>query len=235
MPTVEDTTTAFESSTTTATTFLVADTEPPANLEFRSPRLTYNEGDDDDGDSWGKGQNLFAVTEKSITDRPLTVSPTEVVKGGYHEINPGQYHETNPGQYDELHPGQYHETNPGQYHEVNPGQYHEVNPGQPVPTTLPAHGSDLDVQVDVVKNTDDEKIYNVQSRVDEFIIGEYGTISKSNGQTQNGVRYTAVADADSGVDPEFIYETLVKYFPMAVKGLQSDDDDDEEEERPSLR
>ena len=88
------------------------------------------------------------------------------------------------------------------------------------------------VRVDV----DDEKIYNVQSRVDEFIIGEYGTISKSNGQTQNGVRYTAVADADSGVDPEFIYETLVKYFPMAVKGLQSDDDDDEkEEERPSLR
>ena len=37
------------------------------------------------------------------------------------------------------------------------------------------------------------------------------TISERNGQTLQGVRYTAVAD-DSTVDPNLIYETLVKYF-----------------------
>ena len=66
-----------------------------------------------------------------------------------------------------------------------------------------------------VEHTDNAKIYNVQQRVNEFIIGEYGTITNS-GQTLQGVRYTAVADDQSGVDPNFIYETLVKYFPMAA-------------------
>ena len=59
------------------------------------------------------------------------------------------------------------------------------------------------------------KIYNVQQRVSDFIIGEYGTITNS-GQTLQGVRYTAVADDHSGVDPNLIYETLLKYFPMAA-------------------
>lgn len=67
-----------------------------------------------------------------------------------------------------------------------------------------------------VEQTDNAQIYNVQQRVNEFIIGEYGTISNS-GQTLQGVRYTAVADDQSGVDPNFIYETLVKYFPMAAE------------------
>ena len=39
------------------------------------------------------------------------------------------------------------------------------------------------LQVVEVKYTDDAQVYNVQSKVDNFIIGEYGTISKSNGQT----------------------------------------------------
>ena len=34
-----------------------------------------------------------------------------------------------------------------------------------------------------MKYTDDAQVYNVQSKVDNFIIGEYGTISKSDGQT----------------------------------------------------
>ena len=121
------------------------------------------------------------------------------------------------------------QVNPGQYHEVNPGQYHEVNPGQPLPeeqaavepaataadSSQPKLGK---VQLDVVKSTDDAKVYNVQSRVDEFIIGEYGTYT--DGQTQHGVRYTAVADdVPGGVDPNLIYETLLKYFPMSVKGV----------------
>jgi len=106
----------------------------------------------------------------------------------------------------------------GAYHEVNPGQYDELHPGQPVAEAV-TPAVKLDVQVDVVKSTDHAKVYNVQSRVDEFIIGEYGTISTANGQTQHGVRYTAVADDDSGVDRDFIYETLLKYFPMSVKGV----------------
>ena len=166
--------------------------------------------------------------------------------GQYHEVNPGQYHEINPGQpvalpkghevqagqYHETHPGQpallaqkdgkdilsgqYHEVNPGQYHEVNPGQYHEVNPGQYVDDTLESSDkSDHKVELVDVEHTDNAKIYNVQQRVSDFIIGEYGTITNS-GQTLQGVRYTAVADDHSGVDPNLIYETLVKYFPMAA-------------------
>ena len=129
-------------------------------------------------------------------------------------IQSGQYHEINPGQYHEVNPGQYHEVNPGQYHEVNPGQYNEVNPG-----AYPEKGSNpeddkksLDeVQVEV-KEREKTKIYNVQSKVDKFIIGEYGTISKESGQTLKGVRYTAIDDVS--IDPNLIYETLVKFFPM---------------------
>ena len=102
-----------------------------------------------------------------------------------------------------MNPGQYHEVNPGQYHEINPGQYSEKHPGQ--------YRSLNDVQVEV-KQTENTKIYNVQSKVDKFIIGEYGTISKESGQTLQGVRYTAVADVN--VDPSLIYETLIKFFPM---------------------
>jgi len=123
-------------------------------------------------------------------------------------VNPGQYHEFNPGQYHEVNPGQYHEVNPGQYNEVHPGQYKDIDSetgAKKEPKSL------NDVQVEV-KQTENTKIYNVQSKVDKFIIGEYGTISKKSGQTLQGVRYTAVSDVD--VDPNLIYETLIKYFPM---------------------
>ena len=165
----------------------------------------------------------------------------EVQSGQYHEINPGQpvslgegleiqsgqYHETNPGQPvalaqkdngEVIHAGEYHEVNPGQYHEVNPGQYHEVHPGQYIDDSSSESNNQKNHKVELVdvEQTDNAKIYNVQQRVNEFIIGEYGTISNS-GQTLQGVRYTAVADDQSGVDPNFIYETLVKYFPMAAE------------------
>ena len=165
----------------------------------------------------------------------------EVQSGQYHEINPGQpvslgegleiqsgqYHEINPGQPvalaqkdngEVIHAGEYHEVNPGQYHEINPGQYHEVHPGQYIDDTSSEGNNQKNHKVELVdvEQTDNAKIYNVQQRVNEFIIGEYGTISNS-GQTLQGVRYTAVADDQSGVDPNFIYETLVKYFPMAAE------------------
>ncbi|XP_040576222.1 uncharacterized protein [Lepeophtheirus salmonis] len=119
--------------------------------------------------------------------------------GEYPEIYQGQYHEVNPGQYHEVNPGQYYEKNPGQYHEINPGQYvHHSETEEGNPTTIQIHHRD-----------EDKKVYNVQSKVDEFIIGEYGTISKSSGQTLQGVRYTAIGES---VDSKLIYDTLIKFF-----------------------
>jgi hypothetical protein len=130
--------------------------------------------------------------------------PISFLPGKYHEQVPGQYHEVNPGQYHEINPGQYSEHNPGVYHESNPGQYHEVNPGQYVP--------DESIEVEV-ERIGDRRQYNVQSKVDDFIIGEYGTINDQSGQTLRGVRYTAVDD--SSVDPSLIFDTLVKYFKFS--------------------
>jgi len=178
-------------------------------------------------------QDLETTTYEPTETTTLPLAQL-ILSGKYHEVNPGQYHEVNPGQYNEVNPGQYHEVNPGQYSEVHPGQTKEVSPGQdqsnrietprsinpqgrgfdstPVKTKPTKKQSSLnDVQVEV-KQTENTKIYNVQSKVDKFIIGEYGTISKESGQTLQGVRYTALADVS--VDPNLIYETLIKYFPM---------------------
>merc|ERR1719436_1146145 len=188
--------------------------------------------------------NNYDSTEITTTNYDSTETTTLplaqlILSGKYHEVNPGQYNEVNPGQYNEINPGQYHEVNPGQYSEVHPGQdLNELEksiPGQPEelqpqsrgfesPAPLrtadqsqaivkkkPVKQSLNDVQVEV-KQTENTKIYNVQSKVDKFIIGEYGTISKESGQTLQGVRYTAVADVS--VDPNLIYETLIKFFPM---------------------
>merc|ERR1711962_917788 len=75
--------------------------------------------------------------------------------------------------------GQYHEVNPGQYHEKDPGQYHETNPGQ--------------YEAVVQFNEKDEtQSYNVHRKTGDYIIGEVGKIDINNGQTLEGVRYTAV-------------------------------------------
>jgi len=159
-----------------------------------------------------------------------------ILSGKYHEINPGQYHEVNPGQYHEVNPGQYHEVNPGQYqYQDDLNELEQQQQQQPLQQegrgfeSAPLRTADQsqaivkkqpvrkvqsslnDVQVEV-KQTENTKIYNVQSKVDKFIIGEYGTISKKSGQTLQGVRYTALADVS--VDPNLIYETLIKFFPM---------------------
>merc|ERR1719317_1396496 len=97
----------------------------------------------------------------------------------------------------EIYDGQYHEVNPGQYHEYNPGQYHEISSGQ-------------EVQLDIEFNPEDEtKTYNVHKKTGEYIIGEVGKIDINNGQTLEGVRYTAV---DSMVDQAQIAEILQRYF-----------------------
>ena len=149
---------------------------------------------------------LPTTTEEYETTTLPMALPLIILSGQYHETNPGQYHEVNPGQYHEVNPGQYHEVNPGQYNEVNPGAYPELEEeDQQKKQSLD------EVQVEV-KEREKTKIYNVQSKVDKFIIGEYGTISKESGQTLKGVRYTARDDVS--IDPNLIYETLVKFFPM---------------------
>jgi len=136
--------------------------------------------------------------DNNIKSNHRTKETTTEDNGLYQEVNPGQYHEVNPGQYTEVNPGQYTEVNPGQYTEVNPGQYEEVHPGQDLKID--------DVKVDVA-NKDQTKIYNVQANVGDYIIGEVGKINVSNGQTFQGVRYTAVDGYE-----KHITDILSKYF-----------------------
>ena len=78
-----------------------------------------------------------------------------------------------------------------------------MNPGQ------------YNVEVETARTGDNRRVYNVQSKVDEFIIGEFGTINEQNGQTLQGVRYTAVDDGEDAVDPNLIYDALKKFFAFA--------------------
>merc|ERR1719220_2451876 len=100
-----------------------------------------------------------------------TIVPIDIFDGQYHEVNPGQYNEANPGQYHEKNPGQYEESDEGKYLEINPGQYEAV----------------------VEYNAEEEtKSYNVHRKTGDYIIGEVGKINVNNGETLEGVRYTAV-------------------------------------------
>jgi len=112
------------------------------------------------------------------------VSPDLLKSGQYHEVHPGQYHEVNPGQYHEEHPGQYQEAKPGRYREVN------------------------NVKVDF-EHQDNHQTYTVEARAGDFIIGEVGKIDVSNGQTLEGVRYTAV---EGKVPQERISQILELFF-----------------------
>lgn len=82
----------------------------------------------------------------------------------------GQYHEVNPGQYTELSPGQYLEQHHDTYYQnldkAYPNGDYEVN----------------EVKVDFERE-DEHKIYNVQAKAGDFIIGEVGKIDVNNGQT----------------------------------------------------
>jgi len=125
-----------------------------------------------------------------------TTVPIDIFDGQYHEVNPGQYNETNPGQYHEANPGQYHEKNPGQYEERDEGKYLEINPGQ--------------YEAVVEYNAEEEtKSYNVHRKTGDYIIGEVGKININNGQTLEGVRYTAV---EGMVNQAQIAEILARYF-----------------------
>jgi len=149
-------------------------------------------------------ESVTEHTEPTTTD--ISDVPLETLfSGQYHEINPGQYHEVNPGQYHEQNPGQYEELHPGQYNELHPGhagQYHNFEK---------SYSRDYevnDVKVDF-DHQDEHKIYNVQAKAGDFIIGEVGRIDVNNGQTLEGVRYTAL---EGEVDPLRISQILEKFF-----------------------
>jgi hypothetical protein len=130
-------------------------------------------------------------------------------------VNPGQYHEVNPGQYNEVRPvwcgmvlvpmvvlGMAVNS----MRQVNPGQYRE-EPHQAAASsshgnyqaggTLGHQGSALtgsqvnNVKVDF-EQEDNHKTYTVEAKAGDFIIGEVGRINLSDGQTLEGVRYTAL-------------------------------------------
>lgn len=183
-------------------------TEVPASSWERRPRIIAGGG--------AKNQILLTAHKFQDYEEPTTV---DWFDGQYYEQNPGQYHETNPGQYHEENPGQYHEENPGQYHEENPGQYRyhhqqqqDDDDDQPQQQQQ-AGGQDQLVDVDDLtvdfNHKDETKIYNVQAKAGEFIIGEVGKINLNNGQTLEGVRYTAV---DGFLDKGKISEILLRFF-----------------------
>jgi len=123
-----------------------------------------------------------------------------------------------------LYSGQYHEVNPGQYHEVNPGQYHEWKPGQyshghndvdPGKARYRDHVNSYNEEYEVnnVKvdfdHQDNHKTYTVEAKAGDFIIGEVGRIDVNNGQTLEGVRYTAL---DGEVSQMRISQILERFF-----------------------
>jgi len=172
-------------------------------------------------------ETLDPTTDISSTLEDQTISNVEIELNQIETVNPttdisnkplesllsGQYHEISPGQYHEVNPGQYEETNPGQYREIHPGQYNELHPGQPGQYHNFEKSYSQDYEVNDVKvdfdHQDEHKIYNVQAKAGDFIIGEVGRIDVSNGQTLEGVRYTAL---DGEVDPLRISQILERFF-----------------------
>merc|ERR1712106_1008743 len=92
----------------------------------------------------------------------------------------------------------------GQYNEVNPGQYQEEEFTKPVSSKYPSKGQyrnhedsySEEYEVNNVKvdfdHQDNHKTYTVEAKAGDFIIGEVGRIDVNNGQTLEGVRYTAL-------------------------------------------
>lgn len=207
---------------TQETRFLPPDARARPEVEERPPVLRRSQGRRLGGTrkNWpageevskadvSSGQTAVTTTELAVTtaveydeEEDTTITPVNIFDGQYHEVNPGQYQESNPGhlhysgQYHEESPGRYWEQSPGQYGESNPGQYHEINPGQ---------------YETVVEFNEQEatKSYNVHQKTGDYIIGEVGKINKQNGQTLEGVRYTAV---EGMVDQAQIAEILQRYF-----------------------
>jgi len=141
-------------------------------------------------------KTLF-TQEETTTNIPLDL----LYSGQYHEVNPGQYHEVNPGQYHEVNPGQYQEVSPGEYKEQKHEKFRNIE------------NNYSQYKVDNVKvdfdHQDNHKTYTVEAKAGNFIIGEVGRIDVNNGQTLEGVRYTAL---DGEVSQRRISQILERFF-----------------------
>ena len=135
-------------------------------------------------------------TARPVTERVFTVTPVYAPQDG-------QYHETNPGPYQHDDIG---DTAQPYIHDTRANYQHD-----PTGDTAPAYQHDTagdvsysnldtnypgDYEVNEVKvdfdNQDEHKIYNVQAKAGDFIIGEVGRIDINNGQTVEvspGVRW----------------------------------------------
>jgi len=163
-------------------------------------------------------QSSAGGSRSPVTERVFTVTPVYYTSS----VQPpqdGQYHETNPGPYqhddigDTAEPYVHDEranykhdptgdTAPPYQHDRAGEVYNNIN------TNYPGDYEVNEVKVDF-DNQDEHKIYNVQAKAGDFIIGEVGRIDINNGQTVEGVRYTAL---QGEVDPTRIAEILNRFF-----------------------
>ena len=83
--------------------------------------------------------------------------------------------------------------------------------GIQAPTSSPAKNSDdIDPKVGYVVEGRNFRKYRVEEKTsDGFIVGEYGVVSNNDGSLR-GVRYTA----DSNINPNLIYEALMKFLSL---------------------
>ena len=138
-------------------------------------------------------QSSAGGSRSPVTERVFTVTPVYYTSS----VQPpqdGQYHETNPGPYQHDDIG---DTAQPYIHDTRANYQHD-----PTGDTAPAYQHDTagdvsysnldtnypgDYEVNEVKvdfdNQDEHKIYNVQAKAGDFIIGEVGRIDINNGQT----------------------------------------------------
>merc|ERR1719412_2684930 len=163
------------------------------------------------------GEKIFTVTPLYV--RPSTphqdpATTTPYPDGQYLETNPGPYHHDPVGDlaepYVHDHRANYQHDTTG---DTAPPYQHDFSGDledgySNLDTNYPGDYEVNEVKVDF-DNQDEHKIYNVQAKAGDFIIGEVGRIDINNGQTVEGVRYTAL---QGEADPLRIREILNRFF-----------------------
>merc|ERR1712037_297264 len=197
-------------TTTTATTTTTRTAAPPRTTTYPRPSLKAT-----------TPRSATRSTSASTTIFFLQPSPRSLQLHPQEEEEGEQMTESSTVDIDLLYSGQYHELHPGQYHEVNPGQYQEEVFTKPVSSKYPSKGQyrnhedsySEEYEVNNVKvdfdHQDNHKTYTVEAKAGDFIIGEVGRIDVNNGQTLEGVRYTAL---DGEVSQRRISQILERFF-----------------------
>jgi len=153
-------------------------------------------------------------TRTTTTTTASTTTTTAYPDGQYLETNPGPYLHDPVGDVAEpyVHDprAEYKHDSTGDvappYHHDSSGDLEDSYSS--LDTNYPGDYEVNEVKVDF-DNQDEHKIYNVQAKAGDFIIGEVGRIDINNGQTVEGVRYTAL---QGEVDPLRIREILNRFF-----------------------